>query len=375
MRVMMLGLRAFPDVQGGVESHTENLCPILSSLGCDMEVVVRSAFASRDRAREWRGVRFIRVWAPKSKSLEAIIHSLLGVCVAIWRRPDVLHIQAIGPSIVTPIARLFGLNVVVTHHGPDYDREKWGRLAKAVLRFAEAMGMRFASSRIAISQVIGGIIKDKYGLDSELIPNGINCPPISSTDDALKKFGLMRGKYVLSVGRIVPEKRQIDLISAFAAAALPGWKLAIVGASDHPDAYSRSVTSLANSTPSVVATGFQSGRTLAELYAHAGIFVLPSSHEGLPIVLLEALSLGLPVIASAIPANLEVGLNSTNYYPVGNIEELKIRLQHFAQATPSAQDRETQREFIARRYNWHSVASCTYSVYLSVLAGRKMVEA
>jgi hypothetical protein len=62
---------------------------------------------------------------------------------------------------------------------------------------------------------------------------------------------------------LVPEKRHLDLVSAFARAAPAGWKLALIGGADHPDAYSRKVEAAAEATPGVVATGFQSGLALS----------------------------------------------------------------------------------------------------------------
>ena len=123
MRVMVLGLRGFPDVQGGVEKHAEHLYPLLVQSGCQVEVITRSPYTSRDH-RSWKGITFHRIWTPRLTGIEAFVHSILGVFYAAIKRPDVLHIHAIGPAIVTPLARLLRLRVVVTHHGPDYDREK-----------------------------------------------------------------------------------------------------------------------------------------------------------------------------------------------------------------------------------------------------------
>ncbi|MGO9446850.1 MAG: glycosyltransferase family 4 protein, partial [Thiobacillaceae bacterium] len=315
LRVVMLGLRGFPDVQGGVEAHAEHLCPYLRELGCDVEVIVRSSYMPPDRGNEWHGVRYLRVWSPKGSGLEAIVHSFLGVLVAAWQRPDVLHIQAIGPALMAPLARFLGLHVVVTHHGPDYEREKWGPLARLALRAGEACGMRFCNGRIVISQTIRNLVRDKYGLNSDLIPNGITLPEVPGSTSVLQKFGLVAGRYVLMVSRLVPEKRHNDLIEALADAKLDGWKLVLVGASENPDAYTAALAARAQATAGVVMTGFQSGLALRELYAHAGVFVLPSSHEGLPIALMEALSFGLPVVASDIPAHLEIGLDDAHYFP------------------------------------------------------------
>lgn len=365
----MLGLRGFPGVQGGVETHAEHLCPLLAEMGCDVTVLVRSPYQPRDVGRTWRGVKFVPLWAPRSKGLEAILHSLLGVLYAAVKRPDILHIQAIGPAIMTLPARLLGLRVVVTHHGPDYDRQKWGRFAKWVLQTGERFGMRWSNARIVISEVIRSLVRGKHGRESTLVPNGVVLPALPDTAAAPSAFGLEPGRYVLLVSRLVPEKRHLDLIEAFRRAALPGWKLAIVGASDHPDAYVRQVLDAAAATPGVVCTGLQTGLSLRELYAHAGIFVLPSSHEGLPIAMLEALSYGLPVIASDIPANVEVGLPAAHYFPLGDVEALVVRLREFAAQPLTFEAREARRAWVSERYDWRDIARRTLAVYEAVASG------
>lgn len=364
MRIVMLGLRGFPEVQGGVETHAEHLCPLLAELGCEVHVITRSPYQPAGVGEVWRGVRFHRLWAPRSKGLEAIVHTLLGVLYAgLVLRPDVLHIQAIGPAIMTPLARLLDLKVVVTHHGPDYERQKWGRFARFVLRLGERFGMRGSNACIVISGVIRDIVRDKHGRGSTLIPNGVTLPPLPSTRGALARFGLEPGRYVLLVSRLVPEKRHADLLDAFRTAELPGWKLVIVGAADHPDAYMTEILAAAKATPGVVCTGFQSGLALQELYGHAGLFVLPSSHEGLPIALLEALSYGLPVVASAIPANLEVGLSTEHHFPLGDVEVLRQRLREFAGRPSTPAEREARRRWVVSRYDWQEIARRTLQVY------------
>lgn len=365
--VMVLGLRGFPQVQGGVETHAEHLYAELAQMGCDVEVIVRDSYQPRDNPDTWKGIRFKRLWAPRKKSLEAIVHSVLGVLYAAVRRPEVLHIHAIGPALVTPLARLFGLKVVVTHHGPDYDRQKWGRAARTILRAGERFGMSFASQRIAISNTIRTLVRDKYARDSVLIPNGVTLPDMPATTGTLDKFGLTRGKYVLLVSRLVPEKRHLDLIRAFGEAGLDGWKLALVGASDHPDEYMMSVLDAAAGTPGVICTGFQSGLALRELYAHAGVFVLPSSHEGLPIALLEALSYGLPAIASDIPANLEVRNPGLQFYPLGDVGQLAGQLRERAKHVRDAVQAEAIQRQVAENYRWSAIARDTRLVYERVV--------
>lgn len=370
IRVMMLGLRGFPGVQGGVETHAEHLCPLLVEMGCDVTVLVRSSYQPAEIGPEWKGVKFVSLWVPKSKGLEAFLHSFLGVLYAAFKRPDILHIQGIGPAIMTPFARLLGLRVVVTHHSPNYDHQKWGRFARFVLQLGEFVGMRCSNGRIVISKVIADLVRRKHGVESMLIPNGVVLPQLPNSIGALETFGLTSGCYVMLVSRLVPEKRHLDLIAAFQQANLPDWKLVLVGSADHPDAYQREVMKKA-AEAGVVMTGFQRGLALQELYAHAGLFVLPSSHEGLPIALLEALSYGLSVLASDIPANLELGLDAEHYFPLGGINELadRIRQQSLKGQAPVAC--ESRRVWVAQRYDWHDIAEKTLGLYVSCLDSRK----
>ncbi len=367
MKIMVLGIRGFPDVQGGVESHAEQLYPLLVELGCEVHVIARSPYTPRQH-KSWHGVRFHRLWSPKTSGIEAFLHSFFGVFYAAVFRPDILHIHAIGPALMTPLARLFGLKVVVTHHGADYEREKWGLPARLILRMGEQAGMRFSSHRIVISKVIKKLVQEKCGCASTIIPNGVKLPDILSTRQTLIKFDLTPGKYVLMVSRFVPEKRHLDLIKAFEQAGLSGWKLVLVGDTGQKDNYTRSVLSMAEKFPDIIITGFQSGRNLQELFSHAGLFVLPSSHEGLPIALLEALSYGLRTIASDIPAHIEVNLPTESYYPLGNTNTLAKLLKKFSYMENSPHDREKARKWVKNKYNWNNVAKQTFEVYRSVLS-------
>ena len=367
MKIIVIGLRGIPEVQGGVETHAEHLYPLLVDLGCEVEVVVRTSSYPKHRPRSWKGIQLPRLWAPKSTSLEAIVHTFLAVLYAAFRRPDILHIHAIGPALMAPLARLLGLRVVVTHHGPDYDREKWGPFASWVLRTGERLGMKWANQRIVISQVIQQSINKKYGLDSELIPNGVTITDIPNSLSTLETFDLVPGNYVLQVSRLVPEKRQIDLVQAFIKADLPGWKLVLVGKLNLDELYTQKLLSETKGKDNIVLTDYQSGLPLQELFAHAGIFVLPSSHEGLPIALLEALSYGLTVNASDIPANLEIGLPTEQYFPLGDINRLAENLQDFGSIPLDSNKREQIRNWVKEKYNWPTIAKQTLTVYQSIV--------
>ena len=360
MRVVVLGIRGIPNVEGGIETHAEHLYPRLAAMGCEVDVLVRSPFVPPQQ-RSFGPIRLRRIWSPTTAGLEALGHSILGVLYAGFARPDVLHIHAVGPALATPIARLLGLKVVVTHHGPDYDRDKWGALARWVLRLGERLGMRYANARIAISQVIVDLIRTKYGRDAILIPNGVLPAEPSADSDHVRGFGLEPGRYFLHVGRMVPEKRQLDLVKAYQAVLPSAWKLVLVGRLTD-ETYPR-IVRMAAQSEGVVLTGFLTGMPLHQVYSHAGAFVLPSSHEGLPIAMLEALSYGLPVLASDIPANRAVGLESDSYFPLGDLHTLARKMTDLTSMPYDAEARRTRQRWVAERFDWDAVAEQTLAVY------------
>jgi glycosyltransferase involved in cell wall biosynthesis len=83
---------------------------------------------------------------------------------------------------------------------------------------------------------------------------------------------------------------------------------------------------------------------------------LPSSHEGLPIALLEAMSYNIPVVASDIPANLEIGLDDSHYFHCGNIEILADRLEEMI-------SRSHKIHYDMSLYAWNIIAKQTAEVY------------
>jgi glycosyltransferase involved in cell wall biosynthesis len=363
LRVSMLGLRGFPNVQGGVETHAQNLALGLVDLGCEVEVIVRSAFVAANSSRSWHKIKFVRLWSPRVKGLEAFVHSFLGVLYAAWSRPDILHIHAIGPALFTPLARALGLRVVVTHHVLNYDNEKWGWPARAILRLGERAGMMFANARIAVSHGLARRMEDAYGVPLKMIPNGIPRARKVASTATLQAFGLQPKRYVLMVARIDEQKRQLDLIDAFGRIDRRGWKLAIAGAADHSGAYARSVAEAAQKTPGVIMLGHQGGDALAELYTHAGVFVLASSHEGQPIAVLEAISYGCPLILSDISAHREICSSGARFVAVGDIAALANGLAEILVSSPTPRLDVMQCERVVRVHDWRQIAQQTFEVY------------
>lgn len=376
MKIVVTGTRGIPNVMGGVETHCEELFPRIAAMGEDVTVIRRKSYVN-DGLKEWKGVKLVDIETPKKKSFEAIIHTYRAINMAKKLGADILHIHAIGPALLTPYAKMLGMKVVFTHHGPDYDRDKWGKAAKMVLKMGERMGCMFADDMIVISDVIRNLIKEKYGRTKNvhLIYNGVSKPEICDYPEYFEELGIKKGRYILGMCRFVPEKNLHHLVEAFniikdeelrikkEGSALANYelndvKLVLAGDTDFEDDYSRGLKEMARKN-GVVLTGFVKGRKLHSLLTNCMCYCLPSSHEGLPIALLEAMSYGVKVIVSDIPANMEVGLPQNDYFHVGNVDELAKKLNDVMTHPVE------HIEYDMTKYDWDKIAREVKEVYLS----------
>ena len=358
MRIVVTGTRGIPNIQGGVETHCEELYPRLVSLNYEIILIRRSChLIPGDRLREYKGVKLVSLFTVKAKTLETLIHTFLSVIWAKKHKADIVHIHAVGPAIYAPFAKLLGLKVVFTHHGPDYNRAKWGPFAKSVLRLGEKFGTRKADEVIVISEVIKELLENKYKrFNTNLIFNGFSSPAFTENTDYIKTLGLEPRKYIFTLGRFVEEKGFDLLIRAFKDLRLNDVRLVIAGKPDHESTYSEMLKTLAVSN-NVVLTGFVKGKELHQLFNNARLFVLPSYHEGLPISLLEAMSYKLPVLVSDIPANKQVLLPDKGYFITGNVESLKLKLNEML-------NKEFEPVIYEMSpYNWDTIAKETAKVY------------
>ena len=374
MKIFVLGTRGFPDVQGGIERHCEELYPRLVKFGCPVTVLTRSGYISKDkRTRENQGVKFIHVWAPRNKYLEALSHTFFGVIIARIHSPDIVHIHAVGHSVLVPFARILGLRVIMTHHGPDYLRKKWGGIAKFILRLGEYLGVRYAHHVIAVSKTVCVELRKRFkGERIIYIPNGVNIPERPENSNVLKEFGLKPQQFIFTACRFVPEKGLHDLITAYSSLSQPKFKLVIAGDADHETIYSKRIKNCAKQNNNVVMTGFLTHSQLSAFYANAKLFVLPSYYEGLPIALLEAMSYNVPVLVSDIKATREIPLSEYRYFPVHDRKILAEKITELSNHPLSMKEINANRKIMQENYNWQKIAEQTRFVYGKVCNPRSL---
>jgi glycosyltransferase involved in cell wall biosynthesis len=261
--------------------------------------------------------------------------------------------------------------VVVTCHGLDWQRAKWGNFSSRLLRAGEWMSVHAADGVIVVSEALREHFVRTHGIDPVYISNGPGRFDHEGEDSRfLASLGLEAGRYVVFLGRLVPEKRPDLLIEAFQRLRPPQWKLVLVGSSSDTRGYSSQLAQRAAGDPDVVFTGELLGRRLAEVVRGAGLFVLPSDVEGLPLAMLEAMQECVPVIASDIPVHRQLASEGRGMlFDVGDIDACRRAIEwavHHPQAA-AAMARNALR-YVRSNHDWDGITLQTLDVYRTVLA-------
>lgn len=381
-RVAVTGTRGIPASWGGVERQCEELYTRLAAGGLDVLVYGRSGYlgAAGGTAPDYRGVRTRLLYAPKSKHLEAITHTLLAVLdAALFERPDILHLYSQGPCLVLPLARLLlpRAKVVFTCGGVDWPRAKWGGLAGLAIRLGEYFSARLTHVRIMVSAALAEHYRTVYGVDSVVIENGTPTPQPASAPNRsiLDELGLVPGRYVVAAARITPEKRIEDLIAGFTAAAIPGLKLVVVGADASGSGCLDRLKEQARRNPDVLFAGPRFGPPLFGLFSLALCFASPSELEGLPLAPLEAAAHDTPVLVSDIPPHRELfGADHPFLHPVRDVQALAEKLGALAAMNPEkrAAWAATIGVRIRERFSWDRAARKLADVYTELYAAQPL---
>lgn len=367
IKVAMIGQKGMPAQFGGVETHVQELAVRLANQPqLDVIAYTRPWYTSKLLKRH-KGVRLVSLPSVRSKHLDAITHTFVSILHAAFiERADVIHIHAVGPALLTGLARLVRpqAKVVVTFHCIDRQHQKWGSFAKLMLWLGELQAAWFAHSVISVSKTLQSYMYEVYGRQSTYVPNGVPVNPIIHADLITKEFGLKKDGYIVAVARIVRHKGFHHLIKAYNMLDTDK-KLVIVGGSAHDEVYERELQELADGNSHIIFTGNQTGQSLQELFSNAYAYVLPSESEGLPISLLEAASYGRALIASDIPANAEVAAGIGYLFKNTNVADLAHKMQ-YAIDHPDEMlfAGKSAKEHVVKNYDWSEITKETTGVYL-----------
>ena len=380
MKIAVIGVKGLPAKQGGIERYCEELYPRLVAQGHQVDLYARPSYTEQPWffTTDYRGVKVISLPSIPVRGLDALFCSAIASIASILQKYDVVHFHALGPALFSVLPRIASsAKVIVTCQGLDWQRAKWGKFSSKVIYWGERNAVKFVHDLIVVSQDLKNYFAKTYGLEAVYIPNGPGEFPLSDSHfNYVRSLNLTPKGYLLYLGRLVPEKRPELLIQAFQKLAPKGWKLVFTGGISDTEKYVHLLRQLAGDNPNIIFTGELQGAKLAEIVRGAGLFVLPSDLEGLPLVMLEAMKEGIPVLASDIPPHKQLIESDKGFlFQAGNCDSfVKVMQQALAQSNLRSQMAKKAQNHVLANYNWEKIATKNLEVYQTLVFGNSLTK-
>lgn len=365
-RIAILGTRGYPSYYGGFETLVRWLAPYLVQRG--HEVVVYG------RGEGWRaatesidGVTVVNTWRLETKSTSTFTYGLTASSHLVRHPTDAALLMNVANGYHIRRLQRAGIPVVVNVDGIEWEREKWGSLARRVFLQGAELVARRASTLVYDSRAIGVIWEQQFGRKGLFIPYG--APVLNDVGtDLLRERGLPEGGYVLVVARIVPENN-VDLLLDAVDLMAPRPEVIVVGDSNYEHPTVDRLRSLA-SIGKVRALGhIDNQELLNELWAHAGVYWHGHSVGGTNPALLQALGAGSPTLALDTPFNREV-IGNNDQLVESDASLLAARIEgSLSTAEPLAKEFARRgQSIVEERYSWDTVCEQYLEMFEGLIA-------
>ncbi|MCZ6508287.1 MAG: DUF1972 domain-containing protein [Acidobacteria bacterium] len=366
LRIALLGGRGVPASYGGYETLTDELGRRLVERGFEVTVYCRSHYTDR-RLTQHRGMHLVVLPTVKSKYLDTPLHTLLSVLHAASQPFDAALVVNSANAMFVPLLQANGIPTALNVDGIEKRRAKWDWPGRLVFALSERLATVVPDVLVTDARVIAEHYRRKYGVDSEMIPYGVD-PTTQPPGATLEELGLEPGRYFLYVSRFEPENNPHRVAEAYrqVGGELP---LVMVGTAPYADRFIRSFTAGADSR--IVFPGAIYGRGYRELLCHALAYIQATEVGGTHPALVEAMGLGASVVANDTPENREVVGSCGRYFDVREPASLAAVLDETLRHPERARhDGQRAAERARERYSWERVTD-SYDRLFRLLAERR----
>lgn len=308
--VAIIGTRGYPSYYGGFETAIRKLAPYLVEHGWDVTVYGREGSTVDDDPERDPRVHAVRTAGIESKSLSTLSYGLTASLDAMRSKPDVALVMNVANGFFLPGLKARGIPTLVNVDGIEWDREKWGKAAKALFRAGAWMTARWGTELVVDAEEIGRRWRTEFGRDGLFIPYGGEV-----VDDYPVQPALEHRRYALIVARFVPENTVPEFFDAVELIA-DRHPVVIVGSSGYGGEFDQRARELSDRYSGVHALGHvRDDDVLHSLWHHAGAYFHGHSVGGTNPALVQAMAAGAPVVARDTTYNREVLTDSGLFVP------------------------------------------------------------
>ncbi len=352
MKIAIVGSRGIPASYSGFETSVQETAVRFVQNGIETLVYCRSNYF-KTKLQTYNGVRLFYLPSIKSKHLDTITHTFLSVIFSLFSGVDAVIMYGVGNSVFLPVYKVFSIPVISVVDGADWEREKWGTIARWFLKMSKGFAVRFSASFVVDNELLCQRYREQYGKTPVYIPYGANSV-FQYSSAPLSRFGLEERKFIIFVGRFVKEKGIDFLIQNFEKVRTDV-KLVIVGGNEidkEYDAYLRSTQD-----KRIIFTGFLYGNEYESLLHDSLFYVSCSFLEGTSPSLLSAMVINGFALVSDLEENREVLKNTCATFKTGDGEDFRSTLAYYLENQSRIESqRIATREIVAKYYNWDDIA-------------------
>lgn len=329
----------------------------------DLTVYCKKGYA--DNGRFYKNIGRIFIPTIPKKNLDMFLYFLLSAFHACFiRRFDLVHVHNIDCAYILPLLRLiYRSKIISTSHGSPYEREKWSSTVKKFFRYLEKKFIRYSPYITVVAEPLQTYYHKKYGAKTEYIPNGVAPDPGDKSCSVAEKQ-----EYILfAAGRILPSKGCHIFLQAMKHFNYPG-KLLVIGDLNQMPDYSAELRRMA--PVNTLFIGFINSKDeLMQYIKKSKIFVFPSTYEAASMMLLEAVSMGVPSVVSDIPENVALlKSDSAVFFKTGNADDLKTQIKLILTDYDHAVKRAQKlRHYVLNEYSWSKIAQSYMLLYNKII--------
>lgn len=319
-KVAIIGTVGIPSKYGGFETLAHQITKHLNKNFRFRVYCSSKAYSNEERLGTFNNSELVYV-PLNANGAQSVIYDLVSIIHALFFA-DVLLILGVSGCLFLPFVKWFTKVRIITNiDGLEWRRNKWNKLAKEFLKISEFMAVKFSHEVITDNKAIQEYVKNSYGEESTFIAYGGNHVIQQSSDVGfLASYGLTPKSYAFKVARIEPENNVHLILSAFDKL---NQKLVVVG-NWEASAYGRELKSKYKFSSSIlIIDPIYDQSHLDQLRQNCRVYVHGHSAGGTNPSLVEAMSLGLPVLAFDVVYNRETTIDLAKYFS-GEAELIKL---------------------------------------------------
>lgn len=324
MRILIITPSVYPYEIGGAQMHSYYIAK-----GLTRNQRVKIVSIGKEKLEETLdGVQYHLITIIKKAPLPTIMFIVKSFPIIVKYKPKIILVDLISSeTFIAPLLKLiFKIPYIATAHGSEIRRyKKRTKLFRTFDEKMKSMVIKKANFVVAVSKEIADILTRDWAIPKErvcVIGNGFDSEKIcNAKTDSVERKSTNRLVYV---GRLVPEKDLFTLLRAMTSLSNLGNNASLDIIGDGPCFKELNQFCVESGILNVNFLGCLSHEKVLEAISNSDIFVLSSIEEGLPIVIIEAMSLGKPVIATSVGGIPELIVSGFNGYlvPPKSIESL-----------------------------------------------------